>query len=43
VPAIVARDVERGFLLLSDLGTTTYLRASMPTTPPSCIRMRSTP
>jgi aminoglycoside/choline kinase family phosphotransferase len=25
VPAIVARDVERGFLLLSDLGTTTYL------------------
>jgi len=27
VPAIVARDVERGFLLLSDLGTTTYLQA----------------
>jgi aminoglycoside/choline kinase family phosphotransferase len=26
VPAIVARDVERGFLLLSDLGTTTYLQ-----------------
>lgn len=25
VPNIVARDVERGFLLLSDLGTTTYL------------------
>jgi aminoglycoside/choline kinase family phosphotransferase len=25
VPAIVAQDVERGFLLLSDLGTTTYL------------------
>lgn len=25
VPVIVARDVERGFLLLSDLGTTTYL------------------
>ncbi|WP_137174573.1 aminoglycoside phosphotransferase family protein [Massilia sp. HP4] len=25
VPAIVARDVERGFLLLGDLGTTTYL------------------
>ena len=25
VPAIIARDVERGFLLLSDLGTTTYL------------------
>ncbi|MEW7848030.1 phosphotransferase [Massilia aurea] len=25
VPAIAARDVERGFLLLSDLGTTTYL------------------
>jgi hypothetical protein len=26
VPAIVARDVERGFLVLSDLGTTTYLQ-----------------
>jgi aminoglycoside/choline kinase family phosphotransferase len=26
VPAIVARDVERGFLLISDLGTTTYLQ-----------------
>jgi aminoglycoside/choline kinase family phosphotransferase len=26
VPAIVARDVERGFLLLSDLGTTTYMQ-----------------
>lgn len=26
VPAIVARDVERGYLLLSDLGTTTYLQ-----------------
>jgi aminoglycoside/choline kinase family phosphotransferase len=26
VPAIVARDVENGFLLLSDLGTTTYLQ-----------------
>ena len=26
VPAIVARDVEQGFLLLSDLGTTTYLQ-----------------
>jgi aminoglycoside/choline kinase family phosphotransferase len=26
VPAIVARDVERGFLLLSDLGATTYLQ-----------------
>ena len=26
VPAIVARDVERGFLLLSDLGVTTYLQ-----------------
>jgi len=26
VPSIVARDVERGFLLLSDLGTTTYLQ-----------------
>ena len=27
VPQIIARDVERGFLLLSDLGTTTYLAA----------------
>jgi aminoglycoside/choline kinase family phosphotransferase len=27
VPAIVAQDVARGFLLLSDLGTTTYLQA----------------
>jgi aminoglycoside/choline kinase family phosphotransferase len=27
VPAIVAQDLERGFLLLSDLGTTTYLKA----------------
>ncbi|MDQ2822803.1 MAG: phosphotransferase [Pseudomonadota bacterium] len=26
VPAIVARDVDRGYLLLSDLGTTTYLQ-----------------
>jgi len=26
VPAIVARDIENGFLLLSDLGTTTYLQ-----------------
>ncbi|SHH55449.1 aminoglycoside phosphotransferase family protein [Massilia sp. CF038] len=26
VPAIVAQDVEHGFLLLSDLGTTTYLQ-----------------
>jgi aminoglycoside/choline kinase family phosphotransferase len=26
VPAIVAQDVEQGFLLLSDLGTTTYLQ-----------------
>jgi aminoglycoside/choline kinase family phosphotransferase len=26
VPAIVARDVARGYLLLSDLGTTTYLQ-----------------
>jgi len=26
VPAIAARDVERGFLLLSDLGSTTYLQ-----------------
>src|SRR5512134_3891852 len=29
-PAIVARDVERGFLLLSDLGSTTYLSALTP-------------
>jgi aminoglycoside/choline kinase family phosphotransferase len=29
-PAIVARDVERGFLLLSDLGTLTYLAALTP-------------
>ncbi len=27
VPDIVAQDLERGFLLLSDLGTTTYLQA----------------
>jgi len=27
VPEIVAQDLERGFLLLSDLGTTTYLKA----------------
>jgi N-acetylmuramate 1-kinase len=27
VPEIVAQDLEQGFLLLSDLGTTTYLRA----------------
>ncbi len=27
VPAIVAQDVERGFLLMSDLGSTTYLQA----------------
>ena len=27
VPSIVAHDVERGFLLLSDLGSTTYLQA----------------
>ena len=26
VPAIVARDVERGYLLISDLGSTTYLQ-----------------
>jgi aminoglycoside/choline kinase family phosphotransferase len=27
VPEVIAQDLERGFLLLSDLGTTTYLRA----------------
>ena len=27
VPAVLAQDLERGFLLLSDLGTTTYLAA----------------
>src|SRR6185503_11586027 len=27
VPEVFAQDMERGFLLLSDLGTTTYLRA----------------
>lgn len=27
VPAVLAQDVERGLLLLTDLGTTTYLRA----------------
>ena len=27
VPDVVAQDLARGFLLLSDLGTTTYLRA----------------
>jgi len=26
-PDVIAQDIERGFLLLSDLGTTTYLRA----------------
>ncbi|MCC2632616.1 MAG: aminoglycoside phosphotransferase [Ramlibacter sp.] len=30
VPAIVAENVERGFLLLSDLGTVTYLQALNP-------------
>ncbi|HWT72920.1 MAG TPA: phosphotransferase, partial [Oxalicibacterium sp.] len=30
VPAILARDVERGFLLLSDLGSTTYLQLLTP-------------
>jgi aminoglycoside/choline kinase family phosphotransferase len=30
VPAIIARDVERGFLLLSDLGSTTYLQLLTP-------------
>ncbi len=27
VPEVIAQDLERGFLLLSDLGTTTYLKA----------------
>jgi len=27
VPQVIARDLDRGFLLLSDLGTTTYLKA----------------
>ena len=30
VPAILAQDVERGFLLLSDLGSTTYLQLLTP-------------
>ncbi len=30
VPVIVAQDLEQGFLLLSDLGTTTYLQALNP-------------
>jgi N-acetylmuramate 1-kinase len=30
VPRVLAQDVERGFLLLTDLGTTTYLRALTP-------------
>jgi aminoglycoside/choline kinase family phosphotransferase len=32
VPAIVAQDVEQGFLLLSDLGSTTYLERLTPDT-----------
>ncbi|HEY8608798.1 MAG TPA: phosphotransferase [Noviherbaspirillum sp.] len=32
VPKVLARDVERGFLLLSDLGTTTYLQQLTPDT-----------
>lgn len=32
VPQILARDVERGFLLLSDLGSTTYLKQLSPDT-----------
>ncbi len=32
VPKILAQDVERGFLLLSDLGTTTYLNQLSPDT-----------
>jgi hypothetical protein len=30
VPAVIAQDVERGFLLLSDLGSTTYLQLLTP-------------
>lgn len=30
VPAVIAQDVERGFLLLSDLGATTYLQLLTP-------------
>ena len=33
-PAVVAMDLERGFLLLSDLGSRTYLSALNPTTAP---------
>jgi N-acetylmuramate 1-kinase len=33
VPEVVAQDLERGFLLLSDLGNTTYLQALALTTP----------
>lgn len=33
VPQVVAQDVERGFLLLSDLGTTTYLNGFTPDNP----------
>ena len=32
VPTVVQQDVERGFLLLSDLGSTTYLQALSPDT-----------
>lgn len=32
VPAVLAQDVERGFLLLSDLGSTTYLQQLNPDT-----------
>jgi N-acetylmuramate 1-kinase len=32
VPSVIARDLENGFLLLSDLGTTTYLSALNPET-----------
>ncbi len=33
VPQVVAQDIERGFLLLSDLGTTTYLNGFTPDNP----------
>jgi aminoglycoside/choline kinase family phosphotransferase len=33
VPEVLAQDLERGFLLLSDLGNTTYLQALTPETP----------
>ncbi len=42
VPLILARDLERGFLLLSDLGSRQYLDALRRTAPPMrCTPMRS--